>query len=462
VASAVKSTQTPGSSAPVTPLPNTLGAQSTLVMLVNFQDAPSNQPYTVANAQSVVFNSSSAFFLENSYQQTWLTGDVVGWFTIPVSSTSCDTVSIASYAKAAATAVGINLSAYTHYVYAFPQNNTCGWGGLSNIGGSPSQSWINGSGMETHTVSHELGHALGLWHSHRFDCGTSSTIGSSCTTAEYGDLLDTMGVPQTASPHYNSFQKERLGWLNYGVSPSITTVQTSGTYTIGTYELAVVGPNALKILKSTDPTTGAKTWYYLEARQAIGFDLFLTDGSCLPCYTENETDGVLVHIGTDGNGNSGDLLDMTPATPTANAWFDPSLAVGQSFQDSTAGVTITTAWVTSTQAAVTVQFGTSVQPTGTVAVSVATSQPSYSPGQSVSITATATVGASPAANDSVKFTITKANGSAVTGSATTKSNGAAVYSLKLRRSDPVGTYQVGVTTTINGTSSTAATTFTVQ
>ncbi|MDB5107295.1 MAG: Peptidase gametolysin [Candidatus Binatus sp.] len=205
--SAVKSTQTPSSLASVTPLPNTLGAQSTLVMLVNFQDAPSNQPYTVANAQSVVFNSSSAFFLENSYQQTWLTGDVVGWFTIPVSSTSCDTSSIASYAKAAASAAGINLAAYTHYLYAFPQNNACGWGGLSNIGGSPSQSWINGSGMETHTVSHELGHALGLWHSHRLDCGTRSTIGSSCTTAEYGDLLDTMGVPQTASPHYNSFQK---------------------------------------------------------------------------------------------------------------------------------------------------------------------------------------------------------------------------------------------------------------
>jgi hypothetical protein len=289
------------------------------------------------------------------------------------------------------------------------------------------------------------------------DCGTGSTIGSACNSDEYGDILDTMAAPQPVSPHYNAFQKERLGWLNYGSSPTITTVQTNGTYTVNAYELAGSGPNALKILKSADPTTGAKSWYYLEARQALGFDSFLSSEP-----SQNETDGVLMHIGTDGNGNASNLLDMTPATPSYYWLFDPSLVPGQTFQDSTAGVSITTAWVTSTQAAVTVQFGASVQPTGTVAVSVATSQPSYSPGQSVSIIATATIGGSPAANDSVKFTITKANGSVTTATATTKNNGAAVYSLRLRRNDPVGTYHVGVTTTINGTSGSGATTFTVQ
>jgi hypothetical protein len=316
--------------------------------------------------------------------------------------------------------------------------------------------------MEMHTVDHELGHAFGLWHSHLLDCGTSATIGSTCTVWEYGDILDTMGASQTASPQYNSFQKERLGWLNYGTSPSITTVQTSGTYVIDTYELAGPGPNALKILKSTDPTTGAKTWYYIEARQAVGFDAFLTNGTCLPCWNQTVTNGALVHIGTDGNGSSGDLLDMTPATPTYYGWFDPSLAAGQTFQDPAAGVTITTDWVTSTQAAVTVQFG-GTAPTGNVAVSVATSQPSYSQGQTVPITATATAGGSPTANVSVKFTITKANGAVVAGSATTGTNGTAVYTFKLKRTDPFGTYQVGVVATpINATSANAATTFTVQ
>jgi M6 family metalloprotease-like protein len=443
----------PAPGAPSTPLPNTLGAQSTLVILVNFQDDPANQPYTVADAESAVFDTSNSFFLENSYQQTWLTGDVVGWFTIPVSSTNCDTSSIASYANSAAAAAGVKLSAYAHYLYAFPQNNACGWAGLSLIGGTPSQSWINGSSLNVHVIDHELGHALGLYHSHLLDCGTGATLGSSCSVVEYGDILDTMGGSQAASPDYNAFQKERLGWLNSGASPSITTVQSSGTYTLNAYELGGSGPNALKILRSTDPSTGAKTWYYIEARQAVGFDAFIANAS-----SENETNGVLVHIGTDGDGNSGELLDMTPATPTYYWWFDPSLEVGQSFVDPTSGLTLTTAWVTPTEAAVSVDFTSN----GAGSIAVATDQPSYGRGQSVAITATVTDGSGAVANDTVKFTITKANGAVVTGSANTKSNGLATYNLKLRRNDPAGTYLVSVAATIDGTSSSAATSFTVQ
>ncbi len=336
-----------GTTAPSIPVPNTFGSQSTLVILVNFQD-DAVEPATVTDVQNAFFTAANNFVTENSYGQTSLTGSVVGWYTIPDSVTTCNTSQMATDANSAAAAAGVNLANYTRYVYFFPQNNTCGFSGASQVGGNPSQSWINGT-VDPYVINHELGHAFGLWHSHLLNCGTSATICSSPTMVEYGDPMDTMGTPQTASPDYNAFQKERLGWLGYGSSPSIQTVTSSGTYTIYPYEVAGPGPNALKVLQSTNSTTGAKTWYYLEQRQAVGFDAFLSNGIY---YTQNETTGVLFHLGTDGDGNSSDMLDMTPGTQPDNSWFDMSLTVGQSFQDSTAGVTFAPTAVSSNGATV--------------------------------------------------------------------------------------------------------------
>ena len=115
---------------------NTFSEQRTLVLLINFQDKPSEQPWTVEQVRDLVFDTTSNFFLENSYQQTWLTGDVAGWYTIPFTSTVCDIFSIASYAKSAASAAGFNLAADKHDVYAFPQN-ACGGLGVGSVGGRP-------------------------------------------------------------------------------------------------------------------------------------------------------------------------------------------------------------------------------------------------------------------------------------------------------------------------------------
>jgi hypothetical protein len=523
-------------------LPNTFGAQKTLVMLVNFQDK-TTQPYTVATAQSIVFTTTSNFDLENSYQQTWLTGDVVGWYTIPLSSTVCDYSTLASYARQAATAAGVNLSAYNRYVYAFPQN-ACTWWGLGTVGGNPSGAWINGS-LAVKVVGHEMGHNFGLYHSRSFDCGTT-TLGPSCTIGEYGDTLDIMGNP--SSGHFNAFQKERLGWLNYGTSPPVTTVQADGTYWLDPYESLGVSPKALKILKSTDLSTGKKTWYYVEYRRALGFDSFLSSNS-------NVLNGVVVHTGSESSGNSSNLLDMTPAT---SSWSDPALDVGLSFYDPDGGVTIAPIWADSANAAVGVTFGglACVQGSPTVALSpsqsqwvqagtsvtytvsvtnndnagcaassfnldatapagwaaafaastlsispgaggsttlhvtspasaadgfytigvaaadsanatyaastsatyvivssldvtVSTDKPSYARNQTVTVTATVSSGGSPVSGAGVTFTITKQSGARVTGSATTGTNGSAVYKYRLKRQDPVGTYQAASGANVN-------------
>jgi hypothetical protein len=425
-------------------LPNTLGAQKTLVILVNFQDNPI-QPYTPAYAQSVVFGTTSDFFLENSSQQTWLSGDVAGWFTIASSSTVCDTNAIETQSQAAASATGFNLAAYGHHVYIFPQHYTCGWAGLSTIGGNPSRAWITGE-IKLRVTAHELGHGLGLWHSHSLDCGTT-TLGPSCAIYDYGDVIDMMGTSNFA--HFNAFQKERLGWLNAGASPPITTVSTDGTYPLESYALAGSGPKALKVLKSTDPSTGKRIWYYVESRQAIGFDAGLASNA-------NVLNGVLIHFGTELYGNSSHLLDMTPGSGSSiyYDWKDPALVVGQSFEDSEAGVTVTTEWVTGTEAAVTVHFGE--------VVTVSTNQPSYTRNPAVSITAKVSSGGSPIANVPVTFTVSKSNGAVVTATATTGSTGSAVYKLRLTKQDPVGSYQATVGLATNAMSGSAATSFTVE
>jgi hypothetical protein len=297
---------------------------------------------------------------------------------------------------------------------------------LSSVGGNPSQSWINGR-LELGVTAHELGHGLGLWHSHSLDCGSAAVIGANCSVNEYGDIVDMMGASQTA--HYNAFQKERLGWLNAGSGPPITTVSTAGSYTLGAYESMSSAPKALKILRSTESNTGARTWLYLEARKALGFDGFLANEP-----SQNISNGVLMRLGTEGNGDSSLLLDMTPATPVYYWWYDPALAVGQSFTDSSAGVTITVNSVDSSGASVTVSF--------TANITVTTDKQSYDRSQTVSISARVSAGGVGMAKTPLSFTIKKSNGAIVTASATTGSNGVAVYKLRLTRKDPVGTYEV--------------------
>lgn len=328
-----------------TVLPNTMGEQTIAVMLVNFQDDTS-QPKTIAEINTLVFGDTSRHYQESSFGQTWFKGDTFGWFTLAMSKTACDPEALASLADAQAKLAGVDLAKYQRRMYVFPAN-ACPWQGLGALGGTNTQAWVNGA-ITLQVAGHELGHNNGLFHAHAYDCDTG-VFRENCSVLDYGDAADLMGNNRTGQ--FSAFQKEQLGWLNDGISPPITTVTTSGRYSIEPYSAATVGPKALKIQIGTDHW-GRKIWYYVEYRQPIGSDSVLAT-------TGNLTQGVMVRYAVERDGDTSYQLDMSPGSSTKFAEMaDGALAVGQTYFEESHGVKITLASTSSSEAAIDVQLVT--------------------------------------------------------------------------------------------------------
>ena len=155
----------------------------------------------------------------------------------------------------------------------------------------------------------------------------------------------------------NAVQKDLLGWLDYGVSPPVTDVVASGSYTIDALETPGTNSKALRI------ETAFGDWLYVEYRRPVGFDSYISTNV-------NVMNGVLVHY-FDGTPNGVYLLDMTPAT---TSWSDPALTIGTTFQDAAGQVSITPTGLNGTNATVSVTAGGAscvrLAPTVTYTVSV--------------------------------------------------------------------------------------------
>ncbi|MDG0816933.1 Ig-like domain-containing protein [Bdellovibrio svalbardensis] len=339
-------------------LASALGDQRTLVIMANFQEDSTSQPITADQARSLIFGQVSGFFYEASYQQTKLVGDVYGWYTLPLSNAVCDLSAAGKAADQIAISKGVNLSSYTRIVYLFTKT-PCNVSGMGTVGDVPSRAYINGSGAFTaDNISHEMGHNFGLYHSHALDCG-GVTIGTSCSSIEYGDSYDTMGNPDFG--HFSAFQKERLGWLNYNVSPAIISATANGSYSVSVFETMSSGAKALKIPRGINPLTGNQTWFYVEYRQAVGYDSFLSKRS-YRLYRQEVTNGVVIRLGEDNSPNSSQLLHMHMDSPFYATygyadWFDPALPIGKSFTDPVSGLTITADKADGLLATVSVKFG---------------------------------------------------------------------------------------------------------
>ncbi|HSS36869.1 MAG TPA: hypothetical protein VLR93_11395, partial [Patescibacteria group bacterium] len=305
-------------------------SKNVAVILFGFSDDAS-QPYTAGTATQIAFTNGNAvanYYDEESRGAVTVTGQVFGWYQIPSSKATCDPFTWATQAKAAATAAGVDLAAFTNYVYAFPKANSCAWAGLGAMPGK--DSWNNGA-FALRVVAHELGHNFGVHHASSLSCTSGTTrvaISATCSSSEYGDPFSVMGSGNSA--HNNAVHLGQFGWLP---ASEIQTVGPGGPYELGS---PLDGPAGSDRLLRIDRHNG--TSLYLDVRSIHGpyFDDFSS--------TDAVVKGVTVRISPDlpspGYGLSQtQLVDTTPATST---YADAPLAVGATLTDPVTGLKVTT------------------------------------------------------------------------------------------------------------------------
>lgn len=215
---------------------STTGQQRTAVLLLQF---PNNTPAfpgsygTAAWWQQAITGSDhsvNALWAEMTAGGTYATVDVYGPITLSQSYGCADYMALRSAALTSASNT-IDLSRYTRIVLGFPASS-CSFGGLANIGCNGADTliphpysvvWMPIVTTYTMTtgvwasLSHELGHNLGLNHANTLDFGTvslgpidfqetnpgvvngtgSSTAAGTVTAidTEYGDVFSVMGNP---------------------------------------------------------------------------------------------------------------------------------------------------------------------------------------------------------------------------------------------------------------------------
>ena len=302
------------------------GTLHALVMLVSWPSAPPDL-VTPAQAEAQVGSTDDTWYEDVSYGRTGMAATATPWMTIADPGGGCPLGELLTEAESAAAAAGFDPSAYDREMIYTPVGAPIcpGFAGFAFVPGRIT--WILGE-MDTRVTVHELGHNLGLWHSHSASCfdasGVAVPYGPTCYIAEYGDLFDAMGLGFPGVGHFNAAQKKLLGWIDNQyrdvtpplkgpVKATLTPLETAG------------GLKALAI--HADGTT-----FWIEYRVPIGVDSWLSNWP-------GAINGVLVHIPQPSDGSNGtNLLDMTPTS--TDGFLDAALPVGTSYTDPSRSFTL--------------------------------------------------------------------------------------------------------------------------
>lgn len=348
-----------------------VGAQSTIVLLVNFVTNPI-EPFTIEEADSLVLDDSNpesinSYIKEASYDGSFIVGDVgPRWYTVPYGPNDplndrsppgrgC-TLSYLAENVVAMADEDVDFLKYDRIVILTSQSHCNKIGtalsGTKSIETNDGEKIYSVSGVyrrvfiDNGVGNHEYAHMFGLRHANDYECG-DDTIGENCTVIERGDVFDVMGAPLWKG-HLNAYHKYILGWFNRN---ELRTVTRSGEYTIKPLEVS----DGRSMIALKIPTKSGHS-YYVEYRREIG-----SDDEAVRVLGIDVYNGAMIHADIESNLGKSNLLDMTPHGFAFNSQSVDShysvLEVGEVFHDSVNEITIETLEITDEYLKVDVAFG---------------------------------------------------------------------------------------------------------
>ena len=238
-----------------------LQRQTVAVILAGHDASPA--PIAPSTAASMLAQVD-AFYRDNSFGQTWLTGldgagergDVYGAYSLDVSST-CQGYAfwLAAVDAAQAANPDVDFDSYQRVMVIGPYDG-CSFSGLAALVGR----WSVVLGSSVYTMIHELGHNMGVGHAgSATDCFFGTEGPGACQFQTYGDTHDVMG---SGFGHFNAPNKEIAG---YFAPSNIAYYDYSGPMTIriSPLEYAASSVQAVKILYDAD------SYYYVSYRKEL-------------------------------------------------------------------------------------------------------------------------------------------------------------------------------------------------